>query len=270
MTGCENCNADCFNNITDGCVDHTSGVYPSLGITKDMNLRSALRQLALNLVAIQERLELCDLCNGTIAEVSTLPNNTEISLTGISQNSTTCAAQLSNINFSYTVLGGTNSVSIQYSMQDIVDALPTDYFVLKKELRAFGNSGSNTLYTSTTALNSAFTVEPSRFPIKLEFSLLIGSPCGTISLEKTVLINGVSNGTYSVSATVKDYGKDNFSNVTQELYNNVIKDKVITIERDLNNVKTLNVQGTPKVAIFSKDLDTVIQTLINKIDNLTP
>lgn len=263
MTRCNNCDADCFSIVSDGCVGYTGEAVASLEITDSMSVKQVLTKLIGGYIALADKISKCNLCN----EADFAEELTEelISLSGLAKSSTSCAATLTNTNFNYTVIGGVNSVGIQYSFQSIIDSLPQNYSVVRKGIKVWGANSTNTLYSSSSANSGTFNVEPSRFPLKIDFALQINTPCGLISIDKVIMVNGVSNGSYSATGVVSDYGTEDYGTVTQDKFNSVIRDKVINLERDINTIKNVNVESYGSIVIPSKHIDTILQTLINKV-----
>lgn len=263
MTRCNNCDADCFSIVSDGCVGYTGEAVASLEITDSMSVKQVLAKLIGGYIALADKLSKCNLCNE--ADFAEELTQELISLSGLAKSSTSCAATITNTSFSYTIGGNASSVVVQYSFQDIVNNLPSNFSILKKSIRVWGNSSSNTLYSSSSANSGTFSVPPSMFPIKIEFNMVLNTPCGTISLDKVVLVNGVSVGSYGTNAVVTDYGTEDYTNITQTKYNEIMRDRIINLERDLDSIKNLNVDGGTTISLPSKHIDTVIQAILTKL-----
>lgn len=263
MTKCINCDADCFSLISDGCVGYSGEAVASLGITDSMSIKQVLAKLIGGYISLADKLAKCNLCNE--ADFAEEITSSLVSLAGLSKSSTSCAASITNTNFNYTVIGGTNSVGIQYSFQDIIDNLPTNYSIVRKSIKVWGANSTNTLYASSSANSGTFNAEPSRFPLKIDFSLQINTPCGLISIDKVIMINGVSAGSYSATGIVSDYGTESYGAVTQEKFNEVLRDRIINLERDIASIKNINVENYGSVVLPSKNIENILQTIINKI-----
>lgn len=263
MTKCINCDADCFSPISDGCVGYSGEAVASLGITDSMSVKQVLAKLIGGYIALADKIAKCNLCNQEdYVEELTQPL---ISLVGLAKSSTSCRALITNTTFSYSITGNANSVGVQYSFQDIVDNLPQTFSILKKGIRVWGNNSSNTLYSSSSTNSGSFSVPPSMFPLKIEFNIVLNTPCGTISLDKVVPINGVAAGAYGTNAIITDYGTENYGEVPQEKYNEIMRDRIINLERDLDSIKNLNVDGGTAVYLPSKNIDNVIQAILTKL-----
>lgn len=259
---CLNCNANCFSTTDIGCIAWSGGAIASLGIKDGDSVKEVIAKLIESNIKLQDKISKCNLCNQ-----EDYVDNTQQSLTsleGLSRTSTTCSAAIYDSNISYTVTGTTNSVSVLYSFQNIEDNIPSNYSIVKRSVRVWGSGSDNTLYSSSSNNSGNITVSPDKFPLKLDFSIQIATPCGLASIDKIVLLNGVSNGTYSATGIITDYGTENHGVVTQDKYNEVIRDKVIALERDLNSIKNLNVNGGTTL-LPSKDIETVIQSILNKL-----
>lgn len=266
MTNCKNCDANCFSFVPDGCVEYTGEAVASLGINDNMSVKQVLQKLIGGYIALADKIAKCNLCNQEdyVEEI----NQPLISLAGLAKSSTSCAASLVNLNFNYTIIGGATSVGVQYSFQDIIDNIPTNYSIIKKGIKVWGANSNSTLYASSANNSGTFNVEPSRFPLTLDFSIQINTPCGVISVDKVVLLNGVSAGSYSTTGIVSDYGSENHGTVTQETFNQVLRDKVINLERDVNTIKNINLSNTGSIVLPSNQLETVLQTILLKLGEI--
>lgn len=260
---CINCDANCFSTTDVGCVLWSGGAIPSLDIRDGDSLKLVINKLINANLDLQAKLAKCNLCDNS-DYVDNVEQGT-ISTSGLNTASTSCSASITDTNISYSLIGNSTSVGVQYSFQNILDNLPTNFSIAKKSLKVWGADNSNTLYSTTSLSSGTFNVEPSRFPLKLDLSLLINTPCGLISIDKLIMINGVSNGSYTAKAIISDYGKEEYGNVDQATFNDIVKNKLINIERDVTSIKNLNVESVGGVQLPSKHIDTVIQTLINKI-----
>jgi len=264
MTNCINCDANCFSPTDIGCISWSGGAIASLNIKDGDSLKSVLAKLIQSHIDLTDKVSKCKLCDNV-----DYVNNDEqytISLAGLAKTSTSCSASITSTNFTYNIVGNSTSIGLQYSFQDIIDNLPANFSVAKKSLKIWGSDTNTALY-STTSNNSGVynNIEPSRFPLKLDFSLQVNTPCGLISIDKVVIVSNITNGNYSAIGVVSDYGLSDYGTATQESFNEIIRDKLITIERDVNSIKNLNVESSGSVLLPSKQLDVVIQTLINKI-----
>lgn len=267
MTGCNNCNADCFDNTYDGCVGYSGGTFEELGISNDMTVKAVLTILANKVISLTDRLNKCKLCDDYEEEVGATTEN--ISLAGIGSNSTICSANITNTNIRYTVVPGQSAIAVQYSLEDIINNLPSGYRPQKINFKVYGNDGSNTVYVNTDKNSGSFSLPPAKFPLRVELSMAIGSPCGTIYVDKDILINSDLSGNYSAVGNVKDYGKEEYSTVSQTTYNDVIRQEIVKLNREVSALKTLNVRGTTKVPIVTSDTTSVLQSIINKIDQIS-
>lgn len=263
MTGCKNCSSSCFEIIFDKCVGYTGESFP--GAPDGSSIYDIIQVLKDRIEYLEEKLSGCDNCGSD----STTVELAKTSLAGFSENYSACSSKITNTNVRYTVVPGQNSVSVQFSLEDIINNLPTGYKPTKKELRVYGQSGSNTLYVSTDKTTGSFSLAPSKFPINMDVTIMVGTPCGTVSIEKTLLVNADLNGSYTGNLYIKDYAKESYSDVTQAEYNEAVKNKVLLTERTVETLKTPNVSGTSKVYIKEgSSIEEVLQRVVNEIDSL--
>lgn len=264
MKRCDTCNSDCFPTVDLGCTHYIGEAFASLGIKDGMSGREVIQKLAEGYIALSDKINKCKLCDSDTNVEST---SSLIDLEGLGTYSTTCSSAITNTNFQYSVTGGATFISVSYSMQNVIDNLPTNYTVLSKSCRIFQSGIGTTLYSDTNLSNGVFNIEPNRFPINMVFNILVQTPCGTVSIDKTIIVSDITNGSYTLAGKVTDNGTDDLGKqVTQEGFNTIVKQKLAGIDRDLSTLKNPNISGTSKVKLPSSDIDTALQTLINLVD----
>lgn len=265
-TGCKGCDANCFDSyVIDGCVGYTGGVYDDLGITADMSQKQVNEKLVEGILALQEKVKCCNDCgDGEISSSST----SNVSLAGFSANYSNCSSKITHTNLKYEIVPGNSSIAVSYNFGDIVDNLPSGYTAVRKEIKAYG-SGNNSVHVSTDKTVGSFTVAASKFPLSLEVMVILSTSCGTINLEQTIPLNSIQAGQYTSNLYIRDFGRTEESDVTQNEFNDTVKDKVLLTERTVQTLQNPNVSGTTNVSLKSgASLDNVVQTLINEIDAL--
>ena len=262
---CRTCNNDCFSIISDGCVGYTGGNFPKLGIENGMSIRDVWIKLLTTLTDIATKLERCNFCDEDMAEIQEVfvPASTVAQLQATT---TTCSANITNTNFSYQVIGSTTGITVTYSMEDVVKNLPKGYGVISTTFKAYSTVNSKQVASLSTSVGS-FNVAVDSMPIRIHFTVLVNTPCGHVEIDRYYDVSEVSAASVVVTGTVKDYGQNTFrGEVTQNAFNDIVSQKIVGLDRDTNKLKNLNISPTQQVPMAARDIETVLQTLINNVD----
>jgi hypothetical protein len=252
MTGCKNCDSNCFQIIFDTCVGYTGDGVPS-----GSNIKDVITYLLSEIAELKQKLAGCDRCKD---------QETPKTIPGFTSTYSPCAGRISATNLQYTVTPGTEKINVGYNLSSILDSLPSDIKPIKTDIRLYSG---NSLVVNSDKDISSFSLAPNKFPARMDCSVMLGTPCGSIVLENTVHLNGGLNGAYTANLNVKDYSSQEAGELTQEQFAEEVKNKVVSLERETTTTKFPNVVGTDRVYLKQgASIDDILQKLVHEVDTL--
>jgi hypothetical protein len=156
-----------------------------------------------------------------------------------------CSSQITTKDFTYTLSSGVSSSTFSWSLLNITSNLPDGYTASFARILATGviDTGSSIVFDSNS-LSAGLAIELNRYPLTIDFSLRVASPCGDINMSHQVYISSpAQKGTYGVKMMVNDLmpGSTNELTLTQQL--NTLEANVQQNQESLNSFETVNLNG---------------------------
>lgn len=197
------------------------------------------------------------LCNLTTDDISSTASSF-----CVGNNATTCGARLLNRHLKWSTTNFEEGTRFTYDFSEAIANLPEGYSVSSIEVKANGKSTGtvNTLFANSDKRTGGFNVSPNRFPVTVDARCNLDTPCGRISLCRTVGISSAQEGGFSSPLDIEDTGSTrNFGakNLTQQLEEHA--SQICINKNEIDSLKDISVQDCENVQYPSNDIHTVIQ-----------
>lgn len=206
---CLECGQNCLGiESTSHCVEYLGNNIPEYGIESGMCMTEVIQRLAPT----------------STESTSESATSTTITASDVECNSgssaSACVSEISDRGFDYSIASEGNVTTFSYNATGLVSNLPADYTVIASSIKAFGEvvNGSSSIVNSS-GLASSFPIDLDRFPVSVDLDIRLSTPCGNISLTKTIYIPCPSNESYRGSFEVSDLvaNSGTVSNVDSEI-----------------------------------------------------
>lgn len=260
------CDATCFDNTYDKCIESTVPDIAEISYEQGDSLDSFNKKLADQVIENKKSIEDCSFCGGesegsqTRAISNTAPSSfQQLSTTG----SNTCISKITP-KFTVQLSPGNTSVSLFYDLAMLQNSLPSgEYKVLGTQVKIKDNA-NNVIY-SGAATASAANIAPSKFPVSLSVGTRVSSPCGDITLSRNMELEGSARNGGTFNFNIDKSPTEEITN--QGDFNSMVASKMQRLEASQNS-DNFTIIGCNNSRIEGGSYNELIQKLFNKICNL--
>lgn len=281
--GCEDCPDNCLGQEqSSSCVVY-NGSANELGIVAGDSLDSVVQKICEAIAAKAD----------AVTADTSMPTSDDIMSKSVVRNpSSVCSSNITKRDFDYTVDVDGSNITFSWNMIPIVDGLPEGYSYASSMVRVVGSStvANNALVNSTTVASSVALKLPS-FPVSVDFSMRVVSPCGQIDLTASSDIISPTSKTVRVVMDAEDINPqsgeivltDQLNGLESQVQSLGIKfdslsgvDSTVTsqsakideIDSSLSSAGDLMVKYEEKNVDKENDITTVVSDLYSKIKTL--
>ena len=292
MGKCINCNGECTQLISDGCVRYEGEAFECIDLNEGtfdnpVFYREAFDKLASGFCDFlaQNNVDLSCLYDGDgnptapvkeaveklIAKVCNLSTD-DIQATAssyaVGSNSSVCGAKLLNRSLNWATTNIDTATQFTYNFSNAVSNLPDNYSVNNVSVKAIGkSSGSvNTIFANSDKRSAGFNIPPNRLPVIVDATVNIDTPCGQISLNKKIGISSAQEGAFTTPLDIIDTSSTtNLGGKTLTQYLEDQSSQISINKNEIESLKDVSVQGCDNVNYPSQDIQTVVQVQGGKV-----
>ena len=221
--------ANCLGNEVDaGCVEYNGPAIPHLDISPGDSMDVVISKIAAYHTPIQQ----------TQAQVTT---DDIISKSLVRSDGAICGSLIVKRDFAYTLTPQSSGILFNYNLLDIARNLPEGYDIAMSRVLFSGKAdgGLSTFYDSKS-MSANVTIPLNRYPVTVDLSLRINSPCGQIDMTQSLqLINPAQSGGFYSTMSVRDL-TPNSGQVGLTVQLNNLEAKVNELDGLLKNVSNLD------------------------------
>lgn len=123
-----------------------------------------------------------------------------------------CASKVVKKDFSYIISISQNTVMFSWDFLPVISALPNGYVLATSRVKisGVGSSGGSNQLTNSDKVSAGLSINASNFPIVVDMTVRINSPCGDIDLTSILnIVNPALSGTYRAVLDAKDLNPRN-------------------------------------------------------------
>lgn len=225
-----NCPTNCIETRSTLCLEYQGPDIPELGVKAGDSFNDLLSKITGVMVPTTEP---------TVTDVGQATSTFTVS------GNSNCANKVINTSFNYTVESSASGKIINWNLPTNVG----EYSILSTHisigLERFSNSAGSTI------------VSLNKLPTLIDFYLLLSTPCGNISLKKSVNISSSTSGTYTGIFEVQDLNNSPRDMNTEEAIQSLINDNQI-LKNKIESVSSISCES--KLSLIEQklvDMDSV-------------
>jgi len=150
-----------------------------------------------------------------------------------------CASQIVKRDFSYSIEKSSNSINLGWDFLEVMTSLPSNFKLALIKVRVIGSNTGSNLITESKSPSAGISINLSNFPITLDISVRITSPCGDVDMSSIIKIsNPTEAGIFRTIFEVKDLNPQTGNiNLTQQL--NSIESQLVSSKLEINTLRSL-------------------------------
>ena len=127
--------------------------------------------------------------------------------------SAACASGVVERNFDYELTANVSTSGFSWNLLNVTSQLPVDYEVALVSVKAIGqDNGTGTIIIDSNKLSAGFGADLNRYPITVDFTVRLLTPCGNLDLLKSIIVPAPANkknkATFLVNSIVQDQSDD--------------------------------------------------------------
>lgn len=135
----------------------------------------------------------------------------------IRNNSSICGSNIIKRDFIYELEASQSNYQLSWDFLEIISNLPVGYKTGLVSFKATSNTG---VVTNSKSYSGGISVSANSFPIAINTSIRVSSPCGDIDLSTEFTLNSSNTGTHRTPLSVKDLNpKSGQISLTEQLNN---------------------------------------------------
>lgn len=185
-------------------------------------------------------------------------------------NVSVCAGQISDKNLTYGITNTTAGVQFTYDLMNVIDNLPEGF--VSQGVQVLANANTNTMssvFINSNKTMASLSITPDQFPVSFQFTLTIGTPCGTIQLYRYLSVTGANQvGQWNTVMELKDLSSTSTSQLSQTDYNELLASKLAVLESRIENINTLTINEGSTIKYPDKGVNSVLQTHALEIETV--
>lgn len=286
MSDCINCKGQCTQLISDACLRYEGEAKKCLNLREGsfddpVFYREAFDALADKFCEFLENnnvdpsclydrsgstsvpvKEAVELLISKVCSLSTDDISATASSYAVGANSSICGAKLLNRGIEWSTTNYEAGIRFTYNFSNAASNLPPDYIVNNVNVKAIGkSSGSvNTIFANSDKRSGGFNITPNRLPVQVEATLNIDTPCGQVSLSKTIGLSSAQEGSFTTPLNVLDTASTtNFGGKNLTKYLEEQSSQISINKNEIDSLKDISVQGCDNVQYPFNDIHTVVQ-----------